>query len=156
MSRFQTTLGGICRVKNGGLALHFGVESALSLNLLLVAFCFPSQLRAGPVSEQNRASVVTSQAPEKQGETGDKQKHAYPSKEANADKSDPSALLKINLNTATAEQLAKALTGIGMKKAEAIVRYREQYGVFTSLEQLQEVPGIGPSFLKKNGSRVTL
>ena len=28
MSRFQTTLGGICRVKNGGLALHFGVESA--------------------------------------------------------------------------------------------------------------------------------
>ncbi len=31
MSRFQTTLGGICRVKNGGLALHFGVESAVNL-----------------------------------------------------------------------------------------------------------------------------
>ena len=36
MSRFQTTLGGICRVKNGGLALHFGVESAVSINMILV------------------------------------------------------------------------------------------------------------------------
>ena len=34
MSRFQTTLGGICRVKNGGLALHFGVESAKNLSVV--------------------------------------------------------------------------------------------------------------------------
>ncbi len=38
MSRFQTTLGGICRVKNGGLALHFGVESATYLNFI-ECFC---------------------------------------------------------------------------------------------------------------------
>ena len=37
MSRFQTTLGGICRVKNGGLALHFGVESASRKRVVIQA-----------------------------------------------------------------------------------------------------------------------
>ena len=51
----------------------------------------------------------------------------------------------VSINQATAEQLAAALSGVGLKKAEGIVRYREQNGPFTQVEQLQEVPGIGPA-----------
>ncbi len=49
---------------------------------------------------------------------------------------------KLNLNTATVEQL-QLLPGIGETKAKAIVSYREQHGEFTSTEQLLEVEGIG-------------
>ena len=48
-----------------------------------------------------------------------------------------------DLNSRTAAEL-EALPGIGPAKAAAIVRWREEHGPFTSLEALQEVPGIGP------------
>ncbi|MFC0323102.1 ComEA family DNA-binding protein [Gallibacterium melopsittaci] len=63
---------------------------------------------------------------------------------------------KINLNTATAEQLQQGLVGIGAKKAQAIVEYREQHGPFVSLEQLTEVKGIGAATFEKNKDRITI
>lgn len=63
---------------------------------------------------------------------------------------------QININSADAEQLAQFLNGIGRKKAEAIVNYREQFGFFTDAEQLLEVPGIGPSFLEKNRGKLSM
>lgn len=63
---------------------------------------------------------------------------------------------QININSADAEELAQSLSGIGRKKAEAIVNYREQFGFFTDAEQLLEVPGIGPSFLERNRSRLRM
>ncbi len=62
----------------------------------------------------------------------------------------------INLNTATASQLQSNLIGIGAKKAEAIVQYREKIGGFSSIEQLQDVQGIGKATLEKNRERLTL
>lgn len=56
---------------------------------------------------------------------------------------------KVNLNTASADELA-SLKGIGEKKAQAIVDYREKQGKFTSVEQLEEVSGIGPATLDAN------
>ncbi|OOF57757.1 ComEA family DNA-binding protein [Rodentibacter myodis] len=61
---------------------------------------------------------------------------------------------KLNINTATAGEIQKSLTGIGAKKAEAIVQYREKHGNFTTAEQLLEVQGIGKATLEKNRDRL--
>jgi competence protein ComEA len=50
----------------------------------------------------------------------------------------------VNLNTATEAEL-DTLPGIGPVLAAAIVEWRTQNGGFTSIEQLQEVSGIGPT-----------
>lgn len=63
---------------------------------------------------------------------------------------------KINLNTASAQELEKGLFGIGAKKAEAIVEYREKNGNFISIEQLSDVSGIGKATLEKNRHLLTL
>ena len=54
----------------------------------------------------------------------------------------------VSLNSASAEQLS-SLPGIGLKKAEAIVAYRELNGEFESVEELVNVKGIGPKMLAK-------
>ena len=56
----------------------------------------------------------------------------------------------LDVNTATAEQLAAVMIGVGQKKASAIIQYREKNGVFNELDELIFVKGIGPSLLKKN------
>lgn len=63
---------------------------------------------------------------------------------------------KVSLNNATAEDLSKALSGVGLKKGQTIVEYRTDMGPFTKIEQLQEVPGIGPSLFQRNQSRLKL
>jgi competence protein ComEA len=58
--------------------------------------------------------------------------------------SSPSAPL--DLNSATLEQL-EALPGIGPVTAQKILDYRQQHGAFHSVDELQGVPGIGPSHM---------
>ena len=48
----------------------------------------------------------------------------------------------VNLNTATAQEL-QTLSGIGEKKAEAIITYRETNGSFQTIDDLKKVKGIG-------------
>lgn len=50
---------------------------------------------------------------------------------------------KIDINTASAQELGEALPGIGETLARRIVEYREQNGPFRSAEELMDVPGIG-------------
>lgn len=57
---------------------------------------------------------------------------------------DPAAAdqdLRVNLNTATKEQLM-GLSGIGEAKAEAILRYRDEKGTFRRIEDIMNIPGI--------------
>lgn len=56
---------------------------------------------------------------------------------------------KIDLNSASLSDLT-TLKGIGEKKAQAIINYREKVGKFTSVEQLAEVTGIGPATVEAN------
>lgn len=58
----------------------------------------------------------------------------------------------VNINTADATTISKNINGIGLKKAEAIVAYRDKNGAFKKIEDLTKVKGIGNKLLEKNGS----
>lgn len=53
----------------------------------------------------------------------------------------------LDVNRATRDELTR-LPGIGPVKAQAIIDYRTNHGPFTSIGELDEVPGIGPSTLE--------
>jgi len=62
---------------------------------------------------------------------------------------------KININTATAAQL-DSLPGIGPVYAQRIIDYRSANGPYTSLEQIQNVKGIGPKTYEKFKDKITV
>jgi competence protein ComEA len=49
----------------------------------------------------------------------------------------------VNINTADAKTIGESLKGIGLKKAEAIVKYRTEKGPFKTVDELDNVSGIG-------------
>lgn len=61
----------------------------------------------------------------------------------------------VNINTASEAEL-ETVTGIGPATAKKIVAHREQHGPFTSVDQLEEVPGIGPAKLEGMRAEVTV
>lgn len=68
---------------------------------------------------------------------------------------DPGSAGKINLNTASAEQLQQ-LHRVGPALALRIVDWREMNGKFSSVDELLEVSGIGPKTLDQFRDRVTV
>ncbi|CAG2092642.1 helix-hairpin-helix domain-containing protein [Xanthomonas euroxanthea] len=60
------------------------------------------------------------------------------------------ALDKVDINTASAEELDKVLTNVGRSKAEAIVEHRQANGPFKSAEELALVKGIGLKTVERN------
>ena len=62
----------------------------------------------------------------------------------------------VNINTADAGALAKALNGIGPAKAKAIVAYRDKNGPFKSVDQLSMVEGITQKLIEKNRADIKL
>lgn len=68
----------------------------------------------------------------------------------------PQPVVQVDVNDASAEELADALVGIGLKKAQAIVAWREANGEFSQIQQLLEVKGVGEGILAKNEARITL
>jgi competence protein ComEA len=73
-----------------------------------------------------------------------------------AQESGAASVATVNINTADAEALAAGLNGVGHSRAAEIVRYRETYGPFSSVDELAEVKGIGQSTLDKNRAVITL
>nr|WP_026049138.1 helix-hairpin-helix domain-containing protein [Bacillus bingmayongensis] len=62
---------------------------------------------------------------------------------------------KIQINVAPKEQLEK-ITGIGPRKAENIMKYREEHGPFQKIEDLLEVDGIGEKSLEKIKDKIII
>lgn len=60
----------------------------------------------------------------------------------------------MRINEADAETIARTLDGIGITREEAIVNFREIYGDFTSVKELQLVKDVGEVTLRNNESRI--
>jgi competence protein ComEA len=62
----------------------------------------------------------------------------------------------ININKASASEIAAALTGVGQSKAEAIVAFRSQNGAFQNASDIVQVKGIGNAIYEKNKNDILL
>lgn len=62
---------------------------------------------------------------------------------------------KININTATLEQL-KTLNGIGDAKAKLIIDYRNEHGIFNSIDDLKNISGISDKIFEKIKNNITI
>src|ERR1044071_5778188 len=66
-----------------------------------------------------------------------------------------SALAAVNINTATKEELT-SLKGVGDKRAQESIDYRNKNGGLKTGHELEKVPGIGPGIMKQIRSQVTV
>ncbi|ENK7360190.1 ComEA family DNA-binding protein, partial [Acinetobacter baumannii] len=62
---------------------------------------------------------------------------------------------QIHLNQANVNEFQQ-LKGVGEKKAQAIVEYRQKNGSFKNIDEIKNVKGIGPAIFEKNKSRLAL
>jgi competence protein ComEA len=60
----------------------------------------------------------------------------------------------LDINTASAEQIAEAMVGVGESKADAIIAFRKQHGPFKTVDDLVMVKGIGEKTLEKNRANI--
>lgn len=127
-------------------------------------------LESGSDNEMNTSSSSQAQSssPASQAETTLKDDSAPPANSsvnhtaaesssipAAADSQQEASSQKININTATAQELTR-LSGIGDVLAERIVEYRTKNGMFKSIDELLEVSGIGEKKLSAIRDNVTL
>lgn len=122
--------------------------TSLSLALALGLSTLPVMLQAAPTAVSKvaaTASTATSAPLNKLGSPEAKKEQATVTDEAT-----------VNINTASAEDFARVMNGVGVKKGQAIVSYRDELGQFTEVEQLQEVPGIGAALFERNKDRLKL
>lgn len=69
--------------------------------------------------------------------------------------SDDKTSEKISINTASLEQLI-TIPGIGNTKAQSIIEYRENNGLFKSIEEIMNIKGIGESTFEKLKNYITI
>jgi competence protein ComEA len=65
-------------------------------------------------------------------------------------------MVSVNVNEASAAEMAEVLQGVGEAKAQAIVDYRDENGAFSSADDLAQVKGIGPATVQNNQARIAL
>lgn len=63
---------------------------------------------------------------------------------------------QVSLNQASVSELSSKLKGVGEKKAQAIVEYRQKNGGFKRIDELKNVKGIGDKLFEKNRSNLVL
>jgi len=63
---------------------------------------------------------------------------------------------KVNINTAEMSILDQELAGIGPKKAQAIIDFREKHGPFQTPHDITQVRGIGQKTYERNKDKITV
>ena len=63
---------------------------------------------------------------------------------------------RVNVNTADAATIASVLDGVGLKKAQAIVAFRNANGRFDTPADLARVKGIGAATVAKNAGKIVV
>ena len=66
------------------------------------------------------------------------------------------ALASVNINTADAETLVAELKGIGLKRAKAILAYRNEHGPFKSIDDLIKIRGISKRIVDQNREKIVV
>ena len=66
-----------------------------------------------------------------------------------------SAMDKVNINTASAEELT-ALKNVGPKTAQAIIVYREAHKGFKTPEEITEIKGVGEKTFQSNKDMIVI
>ncbi len=102
------------------------------------------------VSKAPAAAEEAATVPAKPQSTaaGNVQPEAAAGNTADAPSTGTSSAGKINVNSASASELTN-IPGIGAKKAQAIIEYRNQHGPFQKVADLDKVKGIGAKMLEK-------
>jgi len=62
---------------------------------------------------------------------------------------------RVDINVATMNELS-AVSGIGEKKAEAIIAYRTENGAFATIDDIKKVKGIGEKSFEKLKDQITV
>ncbi|MEG0099144.1 MULTISPECIES: helix-hairpin-helix domain-containing protein [Citrobacter] len=124
--------------------MKHGIKALLITLSLTCAGMSQSALAAEPVGKNQVAQT-------KADSSGAAQSKATAPTKASDDEG-----TRVSINTASAEDLARVMNGVGLKKAQAIVSYREEYGPFKTVDDLKQVPGMGSSLVERNLAVLTL
>lgn len=62
----------------------------------------------------------------------------------------------VDINTADAQTLAATIKGVGTKKAEAIIAYRDKHGPFKSVDGLAQVRGVSARMIEASRSDLSV
>lgn len=60
----------------------------------------------------------------------------------------------VNINTADMQTLTNNITGVGPRRADAIISYRKSHGPFKDVQELTKVKGIGQKLIDKNKDKL--
>lgn len=132
-----------------GLSLFLKISAAVCVSAAVIAFAAVGLMpRGASVGLRNVQSDTVSGAQDKADTPSGSVLSESPREEL-------SEQTPININTATAEELQE-LSGIGQKKAAAIVAYREEHGAFSDISEIKTVNGIGNGIFEKIRESITV
>jgi len=132
--------------KQGENSMKRGIKALLITLAIATTGMSAGALASTPAAKTQAAQSKSDSTAQAQGQM----------KATDAGKSAEDDGTRVSINSASAEDLARAMNGVGLKKAQAIVSYREEYGPFKTLDDLKQVPGMGSSLVERNLSHLTL
>jgi len=132
--------------KQGENSMKCGIKA-----LLITLAIATSGMSAGALAASPSAKAQAAQTQADATSQGQVKANATASTKAIEDED-----TRVSINTASADVLARVMNGVGLKKAQAIVSYREEYGPFKTLDDLKQVPGMGSALVERNLAHLTL